>query len=88
MIVVYVTDTPIIAAFNDRFGDLRCVATRVLPHSQNDTASAKMNNPRSALSRRLSVRLSSDFASAANGGNAGCDRSIKRMWPTAAKGRF
>jgi len=50
MIPVYATVTPIIAAFNDRFGDLGCVATRVLPHSQNNAASAKMNNPRSEKS--------------------------------------
>jgi len=57
MIPVYATVTPIIAAFNDRFGDLRCVATRVLPHSQNNAASAKMNNSRSVLSRIIPVQV-------------------------------
>ncbi|MGH1466180.1 MAG: hypothetical protein ACRBBQ_12555 [Cognatishimia sp.] len=32
-----------------------------------------------ATSRGVSARPSTDFASAANGGNAGCDRSIG-MW--------
>ena len=36
---------------NDRFGDMRCVATKALSRLRTDAASAKVGNPRSVLSR-------------------------------------
>lgn len=35
---------------NDRFGDMRCVATKALSRLRTDAASAKVGNPRSVLS--------------------------------------
>ncbi len=61
-----VSVTPIIASFNDRFGDLRYVATSAVPHVQSNAASAKFRIPRSANSAKPHlVQISANCAFAA-----------------------
>jgi len=75
------------AGFNDRFGDMQCATPKTLPHAPKNAASAKLIIPRTGLSREFPIRGPQDFATAANGGYVGCDRSIASPGWRSALGR-
>lgn len=61
---------------NVQIGDMSCNAAMSMPHLQANAASAKSRNGNDISVGDFPIRRLRDFALAANGGKAGCNRSI------------